>query len=84
MLRTRYRRIILFSARVVANLIAWELILPRLGFRKRAQQTRSDRLRRIAAAFRTLAIEMGGVLIKVGQFLSSRLDVLPIECFTNV
>ncbi|MCP4543743.1 MAG: AarF/ABC1/UbiB kinase family protein [Chloroflexi bacterium] len=76
---TRYRRIVLFSARVVISLIAWELILPRLGFRKRAQQTRSDRLRRIAAAFRALAIEMGGVLIKVGQFLSSRLDVLPIE-----
>ena len=84
MLRTRYRRIILFSARVVANLIAWELILPRLGFRKRAQQTRSDRLRRIAAAFRALAVEMGGVLIKVGQFLSSRLDVLPVEVISEL
>ncbi len=79
MLRARYRRIILFSARVVISLIAWELILPRLGFRKRVQQTRSDRLRRIAVAFRALAVEMGGVLIKVGQFLSSRLDVLPVE-----
>ncbi len=79
MLRARYRRIVLFSARVVISLIAWELILPRLGFRKRVQQTRSDRLRRIAVAFRALAVEMGGVLIKVGQFLSSRLDVLPVE-----
>jgi predicted unusual protein kinase regulating ubiquinone biosynthesis (AarF/ABC1/UbiB family) len=79
MLRTRYRRIILFSARVIVSLIAWELILPRMGFRKRVQHTRSDRLRRVAVAFRTLAIEMGGVLIKVGQFLSSRLDVLPVE-----
>ncbi|MBU0704753.1 MAG: AarF/ABC1/UbiB kinase family protein, partial [Chloroflexi bacterium] len=79
MLRARYRRIVLFFARVAANLIAWELILPRLGFRKRVQRTRSDRLRRIAVAFRALAIQMGGVLIKVGQFLSSRLDVLPIE-----
>ncbi len=79
MLRARYRRIILFSARVVISLIAWELILPRLGFRKRVQQTRSDRLRRIAVAFRALAVEMGGVLIKVGQFLSSRPDVLPVE-----
>ncbi|MEE8389558.1 MAG: AarF/UbiB family protein [Anaerolineae bacterium] len=79
MLRTRYRRIVLFFARVIVSLIAWELILPRLGFRKRARRTRSDRLRRIAVAFRTLAIEMGGVLIKVGQFLSSRLDVMPVE-----
>ena len=37
------------------------------------------RMRRIAASFRSLAIRMGGVLIKVGQFLSSRLDVLPRE-----
>jgi predicted unusual protein kinase regulating ubiquinone biosynthesis (AarF/ABC1/UbiB family) len=79
MLRARYRRIVLFFARIVISLIVWELILPRLGFRKRAQRTRSDRLRRIAIAFRALAIEMGGVLIKVGQLLSSRLDVLPAE-----
>ncbi len=79
MLRTRYRRIVLFFARVVISLIAWELILPRLGFRKRVQRTRPERLRRIAAAFRALAVEMGGVMIKVGQFLSSRLDVLPVE-----
>lgn len=78
-LRARYRRIVLFFARVVFSLIAWELILPRLGLRKRVRRTRSDRLRRIAVVFRALAIEMGGVLIKVGQFLSSRLDVLPIE-----
>lgn len=79
MLRARYRRIVLFFARVLVTLIAWELILPLLGLRKWVQRTRSDRLRHIAAAFRTLAVHMGGVLIKVGQFLSSRLDVLPEE-----
>ena len=36
-------------------------------------------MRRIAARYRTLAIHMGGVLIKVGQFMSSRLDVMPRE-----
>lgn len=36
-------------------------------------------MRRIASSFRALAIRMGGVLIKVGQFLSARLDVLPHE-----
>ena len=29
--------------------------------------------------FRALAIQMGGVLIKVGQFLSARVDILPSE-----
>lgn len=33
----------------------------------------------VARKFRTLAVQMGGVMIKVGQFLSARLDVLPRE-----
>jgi predicted unusual protein kinase regulating ubiquinone biosynthesis (AarF/ABC1/UbiB family) len=76
---TRYRRIVLFFASVVFRLIGWEWVLPRLGCRALVERTRSGRLHRIAASFRALAIEMGGVLIKVGQFLSSRVDVLPEE-----
>ncbi len=79
MVASRYRRIVFFFARVVAGLIFWELILPRLGLRRFARRNRPARLRRIAVRFRALAIRMGGVLIKVGQFLSSRLDVLPEE-----
>jgi predicted unusual protein kinase regulating ubiquinone biosynthesis (AarF/ABC1/UbiB family) len=33
----------------------------------------------IARQFRGLAIELGGVLIKLGQFLSARADILPTE-----
>ena len=72
MLRARYRRIILFFARVVAGLFWTELVLSRLGLRGWVRRTRSERLRRIAAEFRQLAIAMGGVMIKVGQFLSAR------------
>jgi len=79
MFASRYRRIVLFFARVAASLIFWELILPRVGLRRFARRNRSARLRRIAVRFRALAVRMGGVLIKVGQFLSSRLDVLPEE-----
>lgn len=78
-LRARYRRIVFFFARVILALIWWELILPWIGFRQRAQATRSERLHRIAADFRALATRLGGVLIKVGQFLSARVDVLPPE-----
>jgi predicted unusual protein kinase regulating ubiquinone biosynthesis (AarF/ABC1/UbiB family) len=39
----------------------------------------SERNRRRAIRLRTTALEMGGVLIKVGQFLSSRVDLLPAE-----
>ncbi len=79
LLRARYRRIMFFFTGVALNFIFWEVILPRLGLRAWSRQTRSNRYRRVAAKFRALAIRMGGVMIKVGQFLSSRLDVLPVE-----
>ena len=78
-LRGRYFRILYFFAGVIVRLILWELIIARLGLRKWTRRTRPERFRREAVRFRTLAIHMGGVMIKVGQFLSSRLDVLPTE-----
>jgi predicted unusual protein kinase regulating ubiquinone biosynthesis (AarF/ABC1/UbiB family) len=78
-LRARYRYIMSFFARAVAGFIYWEIVLPRLGLRSLTRRTRSNRYRQLAARFRIMAIRMGGVMIKVGQFLSSRLDVLPEE-----
>ncbi|HEX5839291.1 MAG TPA: AarF/UbiB family protein [Anaerolineales bacterium] len=78
-LRARYRYILTFFARAILNFIFWELLLPRLGMRGLTRRTRSRRFRELAAHFRAMAIRMGGVMIKVGQFLSSRLDILPAE-----
>lgn len=78
-LRARYRYIMSFFSRATASFIFWELILPRLGLRGLTRRTRSQRYQQLAANFRAMAIRMGGVMIKVGQFLSSRLDVLPVE-----
>ena len=78
-LRGRYFRILKFFAGVMARFILWEIILRYLGFRGWIRRTRRERFRREAVRFRALAIRMGGVMIKVGQFLSSRLDVLPPE-----
>jgi predicted unusual protein kinase regulating ubiquinone biosynthesis (AarF/ABC1/UbiB family) len=78
-LRVRYWRIMWFFSGAAADFIFWELFLPQIGLRGLARRTRSGRFRRIAADFRALAIRMGGLMIKVGQFLSSRLDVLPPE-----
>ncbi|MDD5467392.1 MAG: AarF/UbiB family protein [Anaerolineales bacterium] len=75
----RYRKIIFFFARAISSFFIQDILLPHLGGRAWSRRTRPERLRRMAAAFRTLAVEMGGVLIKVGQFLSSRVDVLPEE-----
>jgi predicted unusual protein kinase regulating ubiquinone biosynthesis (AarF/ABC1/UbiB family) len=78
-LRARYRYIMAFFARATASFVFWELVLPRLGLRVLARRTRSQRYKQIAAQFRAMAIRMGGVMIKVGQFLSARLDILPVE-----
>ena len=75
----RYRRIMFFFYGAAADIVFWDLFLPRIGLRALARRTRARRLKRIAADFRALAIRMGGLMIKVGQFLSSRLDVLPPE-----
>ncbi|MET3204546.1 putative unusual protein kinase regulating ubiquinone biosynthesis (AarF/ABC1/UbiB family) [Arthrobacter sp. UYEF6] len=61
--------------------VTWwfELFLPRIGLVRIAERTRTRRMRRFAQRFHVLAMELGGLMIKVGQFLSSRLDVLPPE-----
>ncbi|MEZ4727858.1 MAG: AarF/UbiB family protein [Caldilineaceae bacterium] len=78
--RRRYRRILRFFAGVIAHLILLDLVLGRLPLiRQQIRASRSTRLQQMARRFRTLAVEMGGVLIKLGQFLSARVDVLPVE-----
>ncbi|HEY6071917.1 MAG TPA: AarF/ABC1/UbiB kinase family protein, partial [Anaerolineales bacterium] len=64
---------------MISRFILWEVVLRNLGFRSLVRRGRSARLSAEAVRFRELAIRMGGVMIKVGQFLSSRLDVLPPE-----
>jgi len=79
MFRKRYFHILWFFGWTILGIIGWELILPRIGLRNYSKKTRPARMVRIAREFRTLAVQMGGVMIKVGQFLSSRLDILPRE-----
>jgi len=78
-LRSRYWRIVSFFGRVTAHVIMWDLVLPRLGLGAWSARTRVARLQGHAVRFRALALAMGGLMIKVGQFLSARFDVFPRE-----
>ncbi len=78
-LRARSRRILWFGARTVAHVLWWELVLRRILGDRRVNESALQRYSRIARRFRDLAVSMGGVLIKIGQFISSRVDVLPSE-----
>jgi len=77
--RARYRRILRFAAWHLAVTWWFELLLPRIGLRGLAERNRGRRMQRFARRFHVLAVELGGLMIKVGQFMSSRLDVLPPE-----
>jgi len=68
-----------FFTGVMVRELWWDVLLPKVGLGAISRRSRRARLSRIAVRYRTLAIRMGGVLIKVGQFMSSRLDVMPRE-----
>ncbi len=75
----RYRRTLWFAGWLFARVLLWELVLRRLAGERRVARGRSARLRRWSREFREMATGMGGVMIKLGQFVSSRVDVLPPE-----
>jgi predicted unusual protein kinase regulating ubiquinone biosynthesis (AarF/ABC1/UbiB family) len=76
-LRARYARVTRFFATVVISALFWDVILRRIGLRRLSRRTAPRRYRNAAIRFRALATRLGGVWIKVGQFLSARLDILP-------
>ena len=77
LLNRRYLRLILFFGTLAIQVIFWEIILRGLGLGAIVRRTRRNRYTGSAKRFRELAVQMGGVLIKVGQFLSARVDILP-------
>jgi predicted unusual protein kinase regulating ubiquinone biosynthesis (AarF/ABC1/UbiB family) len=78
LLNRRYLRIVLFFARLALQIIFWEILLRNIGLRKFSTQSAASRYLKAAHRYRMLAVSMGGILIKVGQFLSARVDVMPI------
>ena len=76
--RRRYLRVLAYFGRTFLHLLWFDLLLARPGL-SWARPAPGERWRRLARRFRLLAIELGGVLIKLGQFLSTRVDVLPPE-----
>jgi len=74
----RYRKVRRFVARVFVQVVWWDVVLNVPGLR-RFRRPPLVRYQAIARRYRSLAAEMGGVLIKLGQFLSTRVDILPPE-----
>ncbi|MEJ1154870.1 ABC1 kinase family protein [Microbacterium marmarense] len=68
-----------FAARFMLQAWWFELVLPRFGMASLAARGRNARMQHLARRFHALAVDLGGLMIKVGQFMSSRLDILPPE-----
>ena len=75
----RYLRIITFFVRIVIETFWWYLIVQRIIGRDWVKRGESKRFRRWAQRFRAICIQLGGVMIKLGQFASARVDVMPPE-----
>lgn len=75
--RWRYLRLLFFYGRLAISVLFWDIFLRRIGLRRLSRRTRSRRYGTAARRFRNLAVHLGGIWIKVGQFLSARVDVLP-------
>ena len=76
-MNSRYRRILRFAAFALIQTWWYELVLPKFGLKKWVAAGRIARYRGMARRFSILAAQLGGLIIKAGQFASSRLDVLP-------
>jgi predicted unusual protein kinase regulating ubiquinone biosynthesis (AarF/ABC1/UbiB family) len=76
--RRRFVQVAGFFLRLVAHIYFWDVFLMRFGVtRWYARRTALRRWGALARRFRFLAIRLGGMQIKLGQFLSSRADILP-------
>lgn len=76
--RRRYRRVMGFFARAFLRVL-WSDFVLRLSFLRWLRSDPIPRWTSIARRYRALAVDLGGVLIKLGQYLSTRVDILPIE-----
>lgn len=84
MLRVRSWRALWFGARMVLGFVWWEVILTKIIGPQRVADGRMDRFIALARDFRNLAVALGGVWIKLGQFLSSRVDLLPPQIIAEL
>jgi predicted unusual protein kinase regulating ubiquinone biosynthesis (AarF/ABC1/UbiB family) len=83
-LRARTAKSLWFGARMIGAFIWWELLIVKVIGAERVGAGRMGRYIGLARRFRRLALDLGGVWIKLGQFLSSRVDLIPPEVIVEL
>lgn len=77
-LSLRFARVVVYFGWLFVRLIFWHLGVARY-FPEWVERGNIARWRGYARGFRGFAIQLGGVMIKAGQFVSTRNDILPEE-----
>lgn len=77
-LQWRFIRTLIFAAWLFARVIFWQLYVYKLA-PAWVERTNVNRWRKYAREFSGFAANLGGVFIKMGQFISTRVDILPEE-----
>lgn len=75
-MQVRYLRVLVYFGWLFASLLFWNLLVARFA----PDYVKRSNVRRwagYARSFRAFAIRMGGMMIKAGQFISMRSDILP-------
>ena len=76
--RKRYRQVRWFFFKVLLQAVWWDVLLNYPVLRSLRPEV-LPRWQAVARNYKKLAMDMGGVLIKLGQFLSIRVDIFPPE-----
>jgi predicted unusual protein kinase regulating ubiquinone biosynthesis (AarF/ABC1/UbiB family) len=77
-MRLRFWRIFLYAVQLFGRLVFWQMFASNY-FPKYVERTNLKRWQAYARSFKHFAIDTGGVMIKAGQFISTRVDILPPE-----
>ncbi|MFN8527784.1 MAG: AarF/UbiB family protein [Anaerolineae bacterium] len=77
-MQIRFTRLVIYAGLLFFRLLFWHLLVSKY-FPQYVERTGTERWKGYARGFRGIAIEYGGVMIKLGQFISTRSDILPQE-----